>query len=83
MSTLLGTAPGPAALRKGSRRTGSSGPVAWMAIPALVMFVGFAVLPLLGVLGLSFTQWDGIGAIHPAGFDSWRAMLREPSAPTR
>ena len=35
-----------------------------MALPALAVFLLFAVLPLLGVLALSFTQWDGLGAIH-------------------
>jgi raffinose/stachyose/melibiose transport system permease protein len=57
---------------------GRSGPVAWMAIPALVLFAAFGILPLLGVLFLSFTQWDGIGAIHPAGLTSWRAELSDP-----
>jgi len=49
-----------------------------MAIPALVLFGAFGILPLLGVLFLSFTQWDGIGAIHPAGLTSWRAELSDP-----
>ncbi|MFC4949217.1 carbohydrate ABC transporter permease [Pseudonocardia sp. GCM10023141] len=49
-----------------------------MVLPALLLFIGFAVVPLLGVLGLSFTQWDGIGDIHPAGFDSWQAVLGDP-----
>ncbi len=57
---------------------GRSGPVAWMAIPALVLFAAFGILPLLGVLFLSFTQWDGIGDIHPAGLTSWRAELSDP-----
>jgi raffinose/stachyose/melibiose transport system permease protein len=35
-------------------------------------------VPLLGVLALSFTQWDGIGEINPAGLDSWRTVLTEP-----
>jgi raffinose/stachyose/melibiose transport system permease protein len=59
-------------------RTGS---LAWLAVPALVFFIGFGVIPLIGVLVLSFTQWDGIGAIHPAGFDSWRAVLTDPGLP--
>ncbi|GIF64558.1 ABC transporter [Asanoa ishikariensis] len=42
------------------------------------MFVAFAIIPLIGVLVLSFTQWDGIGDIHAAGFDSWRSVLRDP-----
>lgn len=53
----------------------------WMALPALVLFVAFGVIPLVGVLVLSFTQWDGIGAIRPAGFDSWRAVLTDPGLP--
>lgn len=50
----------------------------WLAVPALVFFVGFAVIPLVGVLGLSFTTWDGIGAIRPSGLTSWRAVLADP-----
>jgi raffinose/stachyose/melibiose transport system permease protein len=49
--------------------------VSWMVLPALAVFVAFGIIPLLGALGLSFTQWDGIGDIHPAGLDSWRAAL--------
>jgi raffinose/stachyose/melibiose transport system permease protein len=52
-----------------------------MALPALAFFIAFGVVPLLGVLFLSFTSWDGIGAIHPAGFDSWRAVLTDPGLP--
>ncbi|WP_239126648.1 carbohydrate ABC transporter permease [Asanoa siamensis] len=43
------------------------------------MFVAFGIVPLIGVLVLSFTQWDGIGDIHPAGFDSWRTVLSDPA----
>ncbi|MGW1342457.1 carbohydrate ABC transporter permease [Kribbella sp. NPDC002412] len=52
-----------------------------MALPALIMFIAFGVVPLFGVLFLSFTQWDGLGAIHPAGFDSWRSVLDDPALP--
>jgi len=52
-----------------------------MALPALVFFIAFGVIPLLGVLGLSFTRWDGIGAIHPAGLLSWRKVLNDPGLP--
>jgi raffinose/stachyose/melibiose transport system permease protein len=62
-------------------RGGRSGSVAWMALPALLLFVAFAVLPLVGVVALSFTSWDGIGVIKPAGFDSWRAVLADPGLP--
>jgi raffinose/stachyose/melibiose transport system permease protein len=60
---------------------GRSGPVAWMTLPALVIFVAFAVIPLLGVLALSFTQWDGIGQIHPNGVSSWKTVLTDPVLP--
>ena len=49
-----------------------------MALPALLFFIAFGIVPLLGVLALSFTRWDGIGDIHPAGFASWRAILTDP-----
>ncbi|GGZ04437.1 carbohydrate ABC transporter permease [Streptomyces poonensis] len=53
----------------------------WLAAPALVVFVGFAVIPLVGVFALSFTTWDGIGAIQPSGLTSWRAVLTDPGLP--
>jgi raffinose/stachyose/melibiose transport system permease protein len=52
-----------------------------MVLPALLIFLAFGVIPLLGALGLSFTTWDGIGAIHPSGLTSWRATLRDPALP--
>jgi raffinose/stachyose/melibiose transport system permease protein len=52
-----------------------------MAIPAFAMFFFFGVIPLLGVLALSFAEWDGIGPIRPAGFDSWRQVLTDPGLP--
>ncbi|MFJ4126372.1 carbohydrate ABC transporter permease [[Kitasatospora] papulosa] len=53
----------------------------WLAMPALVVFVGFAVIPLVSVFALSFTTWDGIGAIQPSGLTSWRAVLSDPGLP--
>ncbi|WP_028804805.1 carbohydrate ABC transporter permease [Streptomyces sp. 142MFCol3.1] len=53
----------------------------WLAMPALVMFLCFAVAPLIGVFVLSFTTWDGIGAIHPSGLRSWRTILTSPGLP--
>jgi raffinose/stachyose/melibiose transport system permease protein len=71
---------------KGSTTTGGGGAVkgatvTWMSLPALLMFTCFGVIPLLGVLFLSFTSWDGIGAIKPAGFSSWRSVLQDPALP--
>jgi raffinose/stachyose/melibiose transport system permease protein len=53
----------------------------WMALPALLMFIAFGVIPLLGVLGLSFTTWDGIGSIKVTGLTSWKAELQDPELP--
>jgi len=52
-----------------------------LALPALVMFTIFGVLPLLGVVLLSFTDWNGIGAIRWAGFGSWNGVLSNPALP--
>jgi len=52
-----------------------------MALPALAIFLVFGVVPLVGVLLLSFTQWDGLGAIHTAGFSNWRSVLSDPALP--
>ncbi|GAA2870110.1 raffinose/stachyose/melibiose transport system permease protein [Nonomuraea rubra] len=62
-------------------KAGRGGSVAWMTIPALVFFVGFAVIPLGGVLALSFVTWDGIGAMSPAGLGNWAAILSDPGLP--
>ncbi|GAA3590252.1 sugar ABC transporter permease [Nonomuraea rosea] len=62
------------------KRTGRGG-LAWLAVPALVFFVGFGVVPLVGVLVLSLTSWDGLGDINFAGFESWRAILADPGLP--
>lgn len=60
---------------------GRSGSVLWMALPAFVWFVLFGIVPLLGVLALSFTTWSGIGEIVPSGLDSWKATLQDPGLP--
>jgi len=49
-----------------------------MVLPALFMFLLFGVIPLIGVFALSFTQWDGLGAIHMAGISNWRSVLKDP-----
>lgn len=62
-------------------KRGQRGMLPWLVAPALVFFVGFAVIPLIGVLGLSFTTWDGIGAITPSGLTTWRTVLTDPGLP--
>jgi raffinose/stachyose/melibiose transport system permease protein len=71
---------------QGRTRTGGGGAVkgasvTWMALPALLMFTAFGIIPLVGVLLLSFTTWNGIGDIVPSGLTSWRAILSDPGLP--
>ncbi|WLW56809.1 carbohydrate ABC transporter permease [Streptomyces sp. YU58] len=69
------------ALTGSAGREGGRSILPWLAVPALLFFVGFAVVPLVGVFVLSFTTWDGIGTIHPSGLTSWRAVLTNPGLP--
>ncbi|WP_024820310.1 carbohydrate ABC transporter permease [Arthrobacter sp. 31Y] len=62
----------------GTRRTLEKGPSGWLAVPALAFFMLFAILPLLGVLFLSFTSWDGLGEIRLDGLSSWNTVLADP-----
>jgi raffinose/stachyose/melibiose transport system permease protein len=43
----------------------------------LVLFVGLALIPMVAVLGLSFTRWDGIGGITFAGGENWRQLFAD------
>jgi raffinose/stachyose/melibiose transport system permease protein len=67
-----------ASLTSTRRRTLRKGPSGWLAAPALVFFLVFAVIPLVGVLFLSFTSWDGLGEIRLDGMSSWAAVLTDP-----
>ncbi|MGW5242224.1 carbohydrate ABC transporter permease [Monashia sp. NPDC004114] len=78
MTTLAPTTTAPSGT---STNVGRSGVVGWMALPAFFLFFAFGVIPLLGVLALSFTTWDGIGEIHLTGLTSWRATLSNPGLP--
>ncbi|MEV0227018.1 sugar ABC transporter permease [Streptomyces sp. NPDC050704] len=69
------------ALTGSTGREGRRSILPWLAVPALLFFVGFAIVPLVGVFVLSFTTWDGIGDIHPSGLTSWRAVLTNPGLP--
>ncbi|MEO3755772.1 sugar ABC transporter permease [Streptomyces sp. B6B3] len=49
-----------------------------MAAPALLLFGLFAVLPLLGVVVLSFMSWDGLNDPLWTGLDNWREVIDDP-----
>lgn len=44
--------------------------MAW-AVPGLLFFLVFAVAPMVGVLYLSFTHWDGLNAPQFTGTENW------------
>ncbi|MFJ4922538.1 carbohydrate ABC transporter permease [Streptomyces sp. NPDC088725] len=59
----------------GRDRTGASG---LFAVPALLMFIVFALVPLAGAVVLSFTHWDGLGPVTWEGLGNWTRVLHDP-----
>nr|WP_325694479.1 sugar ABC transporter permease [Pseudonocardia sp.] len=47
-------------------------------MPAVVIFAVFALVPLVGVVALSLTRWDGLGPITWDGLNSWARALADP-----
>ncbi|WP_422935263.1 carbohydrate ABC transporter permease [Sinomonas sp. P47F7] len=64
--------------RSATRRAREAGPSGWLAAPALIFFLAFAIIPLAGVVALSFTKWDGLGEITFDGVGSWVRTLTDP-----
>ena len=61
------------AARRSAPRTGRPG-AAW-AVPGLIFFGVFALLPMAGVVYLSLTSWDGITAPQFIGWHNWSRFL--------
>jgi len=61
--------------------SGGQRSLGWLVLPALAVFTAFGLVPLVGVLALSFTSWDGLGEIMPAGFANWVSVLGDPGLP--
>ncbi|UFU08349.1 sugar ABC transporter permease [Ruania halotolerans] len=49
-----------------------------MAVPALAFFAAFALIPLGGVVVLSFMEWDGLSSPQWAGLAKWEQTLADP-----
>lgn len=47
------------------------------AVPALLFFGLFAVLPMVLVVILAFTRWSGLGAPQFNGLDNWRTLIHD------
>jgi ABC-type sugar transport system permease subunit len=50
------------------------------ALPAFVFFSLFAVLPMLLVVYLSFTDWTGFGTPTVSGVGNWTRLVGDPEA---
>jgi xylobiose transport system permease protein len=61
------------AARGPAPRTGRPG--AGWALPGLIFFAVFALLPMAGVVYLSLTSWDGITAPQFIGWHNWSRFL--------
>lgn len=64
--------------QRGTEKTLHKGPSLWYALPALLLFGLFAAIPLIGVVILSLTNWDGLGAVTWNGIGNWIRMLHDP-----
>lgn len=53
-------------------------PHAVWALPAVLFFTFFAVVPMGLAFYLSFTEWDGLGDPRPVGFANWQKLLDDP-----
>ncbi|MFD0201710.1 MULTISPECIES: carbohydrate ABC transporter permease [Saccharothrix] len=58
----------------------SQRPSAWYAVPAFTFFALFAALPMLLVIYLSFTAWDGLGTPTLNGGENWSRLLDDTEA---
>jgi raffinose/stachyose/melibiose transport system permease protein len=62
-------------------RRPSTGPSPLLLGPAMGLFGLFALLPMVGVVVLSFTHWDGLGSPAFDGLANWRTMVHDPLLP--
>ena len=68
----------PAAARAKRKRGEQGGPGVAMALPALALFGGFALAPMVLVFVLGFTQWSGLGKPVWAGLSNWHEVVADP-----
>ena len=70
--------PGGSLGHSSDRRHLQTGPSNWLLVPALSFFGVFALLPLAGVVVLSFFAWDGLGTPQFAGLTAWFQVFQDP-----
>lgn len=54
---------------------GHKGPSFLMALPAVLFFGIFALIPLFGVVVISFMEWNVLGSPTWVGLSNWQAVL--------
>jgi xylobiose transport system permease protein len=64
--------------RQAHRASRAGRPHAAWALPGVLFFTFFAVVPMALALYLSFTSWDGLGDPRPVGLDNWKKLLDDP-----
>src|SRR6478672_8937780 len=52
----------------------------WFIGPAVVLFAGFVLLPIVLAVLLSFCSWDGSTAIRFNGVANWSEFIHDSSA---
>ncbi|MFJ8084880.1 carbohydrate ABC transporter permease [Streptomyces sp. NPDC096205] len=63
--------------RTGPRTTRIRPHASW-ALPGVLFFTFFAVVPMALAFYLSFTSWDGLGDPRPVGLENWQKLLDDP-----
>ncbi|WP_369030608.1 MULTISPECIES: carbohydrate ABC transporter permease [Streptomyces] len=61
-----------------ARKVRAGRPNAVWALPAVLFFTFFAVVPMALAFYLSFTKWDGLGDPKPVGLANWQKILDDP-----
>ena len=51
-----------------------------MLLPAGILFLAFAFLPVFVAVPLSFTDWNGLARFNWIGFDNWIRVVHDPVA---
>ncbi|MFF6993756.1 carbohydrate ABC transporter permease [Streptomyces sp. NPDC008313] len=79
MSTTAPVKQGPATAsvrrRRVAGKVGVGRPNAAWALPAVLYFAFFAVVPMLLAFYLSFTEWDGLSDPRYVGLDNWKKLI--------
>lgn len=63
------------AARSRTTGLGHKGPSFLMALPAVLFFGIFALIPLFGVVVISFMEWNVLGSPTWVGLSNWQAVL--------